>query len=87
MKRRRELELLLSDIRSLLGDSVRAERDFALSQAVWDLSNFTKELLSLAERTDSRSTAFNALNALVETGTISEFEALDRMDDWKSRHR
>ena len=46
----------------------------------------TEELLALAHQTDSRSTAFGALNALVETGTISEFEALDRLDDWKSRH-
>jgi hypothetical protein len=46
-----------------------------------------EELLSLAEATDSRSTAFNALNTLVETGVISEFEALDRMDDWKDKHR
>ena len=44
------------------------------------------ELLTLAETTDSRSTAFSALNALVETGTICEFEALDRLDDWKSRN-
>lgn len=46
----------------------------------------TQELLALAEGTDSRSTAFGALNALVETGTISEFEAWDRLDDWKSKH-
>ena len=46
-----------------------------------------EELLSLAEATDSRSIAFNALNALVETGVISEFEALDRMDNWKDKHR
>ncbi|MDA1274280.1 MAG: restriction endonuclease subunit S [Verrucomicrobia bacterium] len=45
------------------------------------------ELLSLAERTNSRSTAFAALNTLVEIGTISEFEAVDRMDDWKSKRR
>ena len=45
------------------------------------------ELLSLAEATASRSTAFQALNALVETNTISEFEALDRMDNWKSKRR
>ena len=48
--------------------------------------DLTKELLSLAERTDSRPTAFGALNTLVETGTTSEFEALDRMDEWKSKH-
>ncbi len=47
----------------------------------------TDELLSLAQRTHSRSTVFSALNVLVETGTISEFEALDRMDDWKDRNR
>ncbi|MCP5515645.1 MAG: hypothetical protein H7A45_00125 [Verrucomicrobiales bacterium] len=46
----------------------------------------TKDLLGLASRTDTRSTAFSALNALVETRSISEFEALDRLDDWKSRH-
>jgi len=46
----------------------------------------TEELLTLAERTDSRCTAFSALNALVETGRISEFQALERLDDWKSRH-
>lgn len=45
------------------------------------------ELLSLAERTNSRSTAFAALNTLVEIGTISEFEAVDRINDWKSKRR
>ena len=45
------------------------------------------DLLSLAEKATSRSIAVQALNALVETNTISEFEALDRMDDWKSKRR
>ena len=45
------------------------------------------ELLSLAATTDSRSTAFSALDALVETGVISEFMAMDRLSDWKSKHR
>jgi len=58
-----------------------AERDLSPNDELID------ELLSLAERTNSRSTAFVALNTLVETGTISEFEALDRMDDWKSKRR
>jgi hypothetical protein len=40
-------------------------------------------LLAVAEQTDIRSTAVGALNALVETGIISEMEALDRLDDWK----
>ena len=43
-------------------------------------------LLGVAERTRSRSIAFGALNFLVETGTISEFQALDRMDAWKERN-
>ena len=46
----------------------------------------THDLLSLAEQADCRSTVFGALNVLVETGAISEFEALDRMDEWKSKH-
>jgi len=43
------------------------------------------DLLSLAEIAASRSTVFHALNALVESGVISEFEALDRVDAWKSK--
>jgi hypothetical protein len=43
-------------------------------------------LLAVAEKTGSRSTATGALNVLVETGEISEFEALDRLDDWKEKH-
>src|SRR5580700_10185218 len=43
-------------------------------------------LLTVAETTDSRSTAAGALNALVETGEISDMEALDRLDDWKDKH-
>jgi len=40
--------------------------------------------LSVAETTDSRSTATGALNVLV--GEISDMEALDRLDDWKDKH-
>ena len=43
-------------------------------------------LLTVAETTDSRSTATGALNVLVETGEISDLQALDRLDDWKDRH-
>ncbi|MBU6400492.1 MAG: hypothetical protein KGS61_09255 [Verrucomicrobia bacterium] len=95
MKRRRKLELLLDDIRSLLADRTQASRDSALVLAVWDLGCFLdelaydatiQELLALAQQTNSRSTAVGALNALVETGVISEFEALDRLDDWKGKH-
>jgi len=39
-----------------------------------------------SETTDSRSTATGALNVLVETGEISDMEALDRLDDWKDKH-
>lgn len=44
-------------------------------------------LLGVAKRTRSRSIAFGALNFLVETGVISEFQALDRMDSWKERNQ
>lgn len=40
----------------------------------------------VAEKTDSRSTATEALNVLVEAGDMSEFEALDRISDWKEKH-
>jgi hypothetical protein len=40
----------------------------------------------VAETTDRRSTATGALNVLVETGEISDLQALDRIDDWKERH-
>ena len=46
-----------------------------------------EEHLSLVERTNSRTIAYGALNALVESGAISEFQALDRMDAWKDKHK
>jgi hypothetical protein len=46
-----------------------------------------ERLLVLAERATSRSTVFQALNALIETGVIGELEALSRMDEWKDKHR
>lgn len=46
-----------------------------------------ERLLGLAGRATSRSTVFHALNALVETGVISELEALSHMDEWKDKHR
>ena len=57
------------------------ERDFLMDDTIID------ELLSLAATTDSRSTVIGALDALVETGAISEYEAMSRMDDWKSQQR
>lgn len=47
----------------------------------------TDTLLTLVERTPSRSVAFGALDLLVSTGTINEFDAMNRMDDWKEKHR
>lgn len=49
--------------------------------------DLVEELLHLAEVTDSRSTVFAALDGLIRAGIISEFEALDRMSDWKERQR
>jgi len=43
-------------------------------------------LLAFAERVDSRGLAASALNTLVESGNISEFTALDRIDEWKDKH-
>jgi hypothetical protein len=48
--------------------------------------DLVEALLGVAERTRSRSIAFGALNFLVETGAISEFQALDRLDAWKERN-
>ena len=48
--------------------------------------DLVEALLGVAERTRSRSIAVGALNFLVETGAISEFQALDRMDAWKERN-
>ena len=45
-----------------------------------------KLLIDFAEKTDSRSKAVGALNILVEAGNISEFVALDYIDDWKERN-
>ena len=45
-----------------------------------------KILFALVSKTDSRGLAVGALNVLVESGNISEFTALDHIDDWKERH-
>lgn len=45
MKRRRKFELLLADLWRLIGDPERAERDYALSSAVWNLMDFTEEMM------------------------------------------
>jgi len=45
-----------------------------------------KLLVGLVARTDSRGLAVGALNILVESGNISEFTALDHIDDWKERN-
>ncbi|MBE7504244.1 MAG: hypothetical protein HS113_28940 [Verrucomicrobiales bacterium] len=47
----------------------------------------TEDLLALSERTNKRSTAAQALGALVETGTMSDLEALNRIEDWKATPR
>ena len=48
-----------------------------------DLEN---ALLGFAKRTKRRGLAVGALNVLVETGAIHEWEACDRIDDWKTEH-
>ena len=44
------------------------------------------EILAVATKTTSRAIAVTALNVLVETGDIGEFEAFDRLDRWKAKH-
>jgi len=48
-----------------------------------DLEN---ALLTFTKRTRSRGLAVGALNILVEVGSISDFEAIERMDAWKTAH-
>ena len=48
-----------------------------------DLEN---ALLAYSKRATRRGLAAGALNVLVKTGAIDEFEACDRIDDWKNEH-
>jgi hypothetical protein len=48
--------------------------------------DIVESLLSVAKSTPYRSTAVGALNVLVEAGAISEYEALDRIGNWKQEH-
>jgi hypothetical protein len=45
-----------------------------------------EQLIKISEKTKSRSMAVGALSVLVDTDQISEFEALDRIDDWKQKN-
>lgn len=88
---REAVEIALSIVRSGDGNGLRDAIDFLLERfqdrgEVPD-DDLVKTLLGVAERTRSRSIAFGALNFLVETGAINEFQALDRMDTWKERNQ
>ncbi len=48
--------------------------------------DIVRELRAVPKTANNRSTVYVALNMLVESGIISELEALDRMDNWKSKH-
>ncbi len=43
-------------------------------------------LLGVVEKTKSQGIASGALNVFVESGDMGEFEALDRMDEWRERN-
>jgi hypothetical protein len=43
-------------------------------------------LLGAIEKTKSRRTVSGVLSVFVESGDMHEFEALDRMDDWRERN-
>jgi hypothetical protein len=85
----RFVESLVSDperARALI-DTVRAVRDSPGPGGTVAESRLMQSLCSTAfECPRSRSIAFGALNFLVETGAISEFQALDRIDEWKERN-
>ena len=68
------------------GAIIFLEEYFKAREAMEVPDDIRTALLTVAETTDSRSTATGALNVLVETGEISDMEALDRLDDWKNKH-
>jgi hypothetical protein len=45
-----------------------------------------EQLIKISEKTKSRSMAVGALSVLVDTDQISEFEALNKIDDWKQKN-
>ena len=80
--------LVVAELRDYALESLRfnARPRDAFAGARGGQSFIHAALLTVAETTDSRSTATGALNVLVETGEISDMEALDRLDDWKDKH-
>lgn len=68
------------------GAIIFLEDDFKAREDMEVPDDIHAALLTGAETADSRSTATGALNGLVETGEISDREALDRLDDWKEKH-
>ena len=48
--------------------------------------NLKAELLRFAKRTKKRGLAVGALNILVESGSIDEWDAIERIDEWKAEH-
>ncbi len=45
-----------------------------------------EQLIKMSEKTKKREVASGALDVLVRTGTISDWEALDRIDEWKQEN-
>ena len=43
-------------------------------------------LLMVVDKTDRRSVAAGALQALIDAGVMCEGAALNRIDDWKDEH-
>jgi hypothetical protein len=62
------------------------EEYFAAREDIQVPDDIHAALLAAAENTDSRSTATGALNVLVESGEVTDLDALDRLDDWKDKH-
>ena len=89
----------LPEVLDMARQALRRSRSQTVRGAIIFLENYFKAregmevpddihtaLLTVAETADSRATATGALNVLVETGEISDMEALDRLDDWKDKH-
>jgi hypothetical protein len=83
----RELIAVARDIRNATGPG----RSVAEQKIMDTLKGIAWTCCSVLEEADvpripDLATATGALNVLVETGEISDMEALDRLDDWKDKH-
>lgn len=60
-------------------------RDYHTARETMPDESLVEEIVQMTERADSESAVFAGLDALVQTGVIGEFEAMDRLDDWRQK--